>query len=89
MNASPFAKSPKKFGNKYLQCSKNDYYNNYKVNMDLYSLCTEYGLDFINNENIEDDCLGAKRFHLNKKGNSCLAVNFMRFEELLFARPFL
>ena len=54
-----------------------------RINYDLYSLCREYSLDYICNDNIEDDCLGAKKLHLNKKGNSCLAVNFMRYLDRL------
>jgi len=50
-----------------------------RINYDLFTLCAEYSLDYISHESIDDDCLGTKRLHLNKKGNSCLATSFMRY----------
>lgn len=52
-----------------------------RINCELYALCEDYSLYYLSNQNIEDDSLGSKKLHLNKKGESCLAVNFMRFLE--------
>mgnify|MGYP001793646456 CR=1 FL=1 len=35
-------------------------------------------LDYINNDNIEDDCLSDDGLHLNPKGDGKLAINFIR-----------
>ena len=35
-------------------------------------------LDYISNDNIEDDCILEGGLHLNPKGNGKLAINFIR-----------
>ena len=43
--------------------------------------CTKEGIDRIDNENIDTDGLGSGRLHLNRKGNSLLARNFINYIE--------
>merc|ERR1712080_11517 len=50
-----------------------------RVNYLLYAICLDYSLDYISNENIEESSLGSKKVFLNKKGNSFLAVNYMKY----------
>lgn len=46
------------------------------LNSSLKTLCIRNQIEFIDNHNLDDSCLGIKRLHLNKKGNSYLANNF-------------
>ena len=51
------------------------------LNSSLKTLCIRNQIEFIDNCNLDDSCLGVKRLHLNKKGNSYLANNFNKFLE--------
>ena len=39
---------------------------------------------FIDNGNLKEEHLGQKKLHLNKKGNSILANNFLKFLRSIF-----
>ena len=47
------------------------------MNDELYKLCREHKLDFINNNNITMDSLNGSRRHLNRQGNILLARNII------------
>lgn len=48
-------------------------------NSRLKKFCVKNDIDFISNNNIDDSCLSTKKLHLNKKGNSYLANNFINY----------
>ena len=50
-----------------------------KLNNKLKTFCHDKGLELIDHSNINDDCLATKRLHLNKRGDSFLANNFLKF----------
>ena len=50
-------------------------------NKDIEKLCDENLIRYLNNNNINEGCLAKGKLHLNKKGNSYLANNFMRIIE--------
>ena len=41
-----------------------------KLTKDLRNYCRQKEIDYIDNSNITEDSLGAKKTHLNSKGNS-------------------
>ena len=45
------------------------------LNKELMRFCDDNLIDFTSNENINETCLGIRKLHLNRKGNSYLAVN--------------
>ncbi len=47
------------------------------MNRKLKSLCVERKMMFIDNSNLEENCLGMKGLHPNKRGNAYLAKNFL------------
>ena len=49
------------------------------LNNDLKTFADDNLLDFISNDNLDDTCLGVKRVHLNKKGNSFFARNLINY----------
>ena len=49
------------------------------TNSRLKNYCSQKNIDFIQNSNIMEEHLGIKKLHLNKKGNSLLANNFLRY----------
>ena len=49
------------------------------TNSRLKIYCTQKNIDFIQNSNIMEEHLGVKKLHLNKKGNSLLANNFLKY----------
>ena len=49
------------------------------LNKELMHFCDDNIIDFIPNENIDETCLGIRKLHLNRKGNSYLAVNFIEY----------
>ena len=53
-----------------------------KLNDDLKKLCEENLIDYINNGNIDESCLGIKQLHLNKKGNAIFAKNINKLYKL-------
>ena len=50
-----------------------------EVNSHLKNYCAQKNIDYIDNSNIKEDHLGAKKLHLSKKGNSILANNFLKY----------
>ena len=50
-----------------------------QVNSYLKNHCNQMNIDFIDNGNLKEKHLGQKKLHLNKKGNSILANNFLKF----------
>ena len=50
-----------------------------EVNSYLKNYCSQKNIDFIDNSNLKEGHLGQKKLHLNKKGNSILANNFLKF----------
>ena len=50
-----------------------------ELNIKLKSLSEENLIDYIDNSNIDDSCLGVKKVHPNKKGKAYLANNFKRY----------
>ena len=49
------------------------------VNTMLMNRCKNYGLGYIDNSNIEVDFLAQDELHLNERGTTCLANNFINF----------
>ena len=45
----------------------------------LKDMCKQRGHTFINNSNLDGSCLNGSNLHLNPKGSTSLAVNFIRF----------
>ena len=41
----------------------------------LKNYCRQKDINYIENSNINEDSLGVKKLHLNRKGNSCFAKN--------------
>ena len=50
-----------------------------EFNSRLSKFCSKNKIDIIENENLDGSCLSFKKLHLNKKGNSYLANNFLDF----------
>ena len=50
-----------------------------EFNSRLSKFCSKNKIDIRENENLDGNCLSFKKIHLNKKGNSCLANNFLDF----------
>lgn len=50
-----------------------------ELNEKLKKICDENLIDYIDNSNIDESCLGLKKLHPNKKGKSFLANNFIRY----------
>ena len=51
----------------------------HRVNTILMNRCKNYGLGYIDNSNMEVRSLAQDGLHLNEKGKSCLANNFINF----------
>lgn len=49
------------------------------LNMQLKKLCNDNLIDYIDNDNIDESCLSARKLHLINKGNAYLASNFIRY----------
>ena len=49
------------------------------LNIKIKELCEENLVDFIDNSNIDESCLGEQKLHLGKKGNAYLASNFIKY----------
>ena len=45
----------------------------------LSKFCKKNKIDIIDNKNLDDSCLNYKQLHLNRKGNSYLANNFLDY----------
>ena len=45
----------------------------------LKKLCEENHIDYINNDNVDESCLGERKLHLGTKGNAYLASNFIKY----------
>ena len=53
------------------------------LDKELMRFCDDNLIDFISNENIDETCLGKRKLHLNRKGDSYLAVNFIEYLQSL------
>ena len=49
------------------------------INGRLKDYCQQKHLDFIDNSNVLEEHLGNRKLHLNKRGNSVLANNFIEY----------
>ena len=49
------------------------------TNSRLKNYCSQKNIDSIQNSNIMEEHLSIKKLHLNKKGNSLLANNFLKY----------
>ena len=49
------------------------------LNTSLKAFCAKTRVDLIDNSNLDVSCLGAKKLHINKKANSYLVKNFIRY----------
>ena len=49
------------------------------TNARLKNFYSQKDIDYVDNTNINEDHLGVKKLHLNKKGNSMFARNFIRY----------
>ena len=49
------------------------------LNERLKKLCEENHIDYINNDNVDESCLGERKLHLGTKGNAYLASNFIKY----------
>ena len=54
------------------------------VNSHLKNYCSQKNIDFIDNNNIKEEHLGVKKLHLNKRGNSVLASNILKYLRFTF-----
>ena len=50
-----------------------------ETNARLKNYCSQKKLNYIENTNIKEEHLGVKKLHLNKRDNSLLATNFLRY----------
>ena len=50
-----------------------------QANSYVKNYCKQRNIDFIDNGNLKEEHLGQEKLHLNKKGNSILANNFVRY----------
>ena len=56
-----------------------------KLNIELKAFCDDGNLlDYINNDNIDEPCLGVKKLHLNKKGIAYFAKNLINFRKSVY-----
>ena len=56
------------------------------LNNNLRAFCDENFIDFIDNSNIDESCLGKKGLHPNKKGKSNMARNFIDYLNYIYPR---
>ena len=49
------------------------------LNIKLSKFCKKNKINTIYNKNLDDSCLNYKQLHLNRKGNSYLANNFLDY----------
>lgn len=54
-----------------------------ELNNNIKQMCSKYGLQFINNDNIKVSDLNRSGVHLNRRGNSLLAQNFKLYMQSL------
>ena len=50
-----------------------------ETNARVKNYCSQKKSDYIENTNIKEKHLGVKMLHLNKRGNSLLVANFLRY----------
>ena len=50
-----------------------------ETNKRLKNYCRQKDIGYIDNSNITEDSLGIKKLHLNRKGNSFLAKNLLKY----------
>ena len=49
------------------------------VDENLKKFCDDNKNDLINNDNLDESCLGQKKLHVSRKGNAYLASNFIKY----------
>ena len=49
-----------------------------ELNCKIKAVCVEQRLDFFNNSNVDNSCLGQKGLHLNLRGNAAFAKNLLQ-----------
>ena len=49
------------------------------MNHRLKNYCSQTNIEYIENNNIEEENLGEKKLHLNKRGNTIFANNLLKF----------
>ena len=59
------------------------------LNIKLSKFCKKNKINIINNKNLDDSCLNYKQLHLNRKGNSYLANNFLDYLDCVWHGKFL
>ena len=50
-----------------------------ETNQRLKNYCKQKNIDFVDNSNIIEEHLGSKKLHLNKRNNSILAKNILKY----------
>ena len=55
-----------------------------ELNAKLKMFCEENLIDFISNDNVDEECLSLKRLHLSKKGNGRFASNLINYIKQLY-----
>ena len=50
-----------------------------ETNQRLKNYCKQKNIDFVDNDNIIEEHLGSKKLHLNKRGNSILTKNILKY----------
>ena len=49
------------------------------TNQRFKSYCRQKNINYIENANIDENCLGVKKLHLSRKGNSCFGKNLLKY----------
>ena len=49
------------------------------LNKAIVEVCEKFNITIMSNSNIGGECLSSKKLHLNQKGNSVFARNFLKF----------
>ena len=55
-----------------------------EINKKIKEFCTAKNVLLINHDNIEEECLGKRKLHLNRKGKGVFARNFKHFLSLIY-----
>ena len=54
------------------------------LNVKLKSFCEENLIDYLSNDNIDESCLGIKKFHLSRKGSCIFARNLIDYMKKVY-----
>ena len=49
------------------------------TNQRFKSYCRQKNINYIENANIDENCLGVKKLHVSRKGNSCFGKNLLKY----------